>query len=301
MRGPGAMVVFVTDRLRGYWALFAIPILLSGCIAGVRAGQVTPDNEGVEGLRYFLPAQYLVIEQTSDGQWDARFQSVVDRSREYYVQPYAYLGSGKTTVQFNDDGTLKSFKLVADTTGVPAEVITAVKDVQLKREELAQAEIEAKAKAGFPATKPPIGESARSPREIFLFRIDGDKLHGLPKTPTASLLLTSKQPGAPTYDLPVAVSPRLEVTPGDTDPRTQVSLGIRGEQLANDSATADSLCFYAAVDGKYQEVSRARRDAILKAAQVASGKLVFPRLDLWDVAAIGLAQRGAGGAKCQPG
>jgi hypothetical protein len=54
------------------------------------------------------------------------------------------------------------------------------------------------------------------------------------------------------------------------------------------------------VEGRYQEVSKARRDAIFKVAQVTAGKLVFPRVDLWDVAAIGLAQRGAGGTKCQP-
>lgn len=284
------------------WAmLLVLPLLLSGCIAGVKAGQVSADNADVGGLRYFLPAQYLVIEQTADGQWDAHFQSVVDRSREYFIQPYVYLGSGKATATFNDDGTLKSFKLVSDTTGVPAEVITAVKDVQLKREELTRTGIEAKKEkdAGFSAVKPPIA-SAESHRDVYLFRIDGDKLHGVTQTPAASLAFASKQPSAPAYDLPVSLSPRLEISPSDVDPKTQLVVGERGQELTRDEATADRLCFYAAIGGKYEEVSPARKAAIFQAAKTMAGRLVFTRTDLWDVAAIGFAKQSGGVVRCQP-
>src|SRR5690349_8485967 len=116
---------------------------LSGCVAGIHAGEVTK-GQSPDGLRYFLPSRYLVIQQTGDGQWDASIQSAVDRSREYYVQPFAILSSGAATVEFNDDGTIKSFKLVGDATAVPAAAIDAAKQIELEREKLLQEEIDAK-------------------------------------------------------------------------------------------------------------------------------------------------------------
>jgi hypothetical protein len=268
----------------------------SGCIAGIRAGEVPknrPAGATTEGLRYFLPAQYFVIEQIADGQWDARFQSVVDRSHEYYVQPYAYLSSGKARVEFNDDGTLKSFRLEADATAVPDAAITAIKDVQLKREELKRAELDARAKAGagFTATKP-LMSKAEGSRAVFLYRVVGDELKGQTPDHAPTIQFANTRPSPPSRDLPRALDSNLLVEPGDVDEKIEIAVGIKGVQLTKELAI-QRLRFGQLEQSpgrapSFQAATPDRQKAIVNSAQERAGRLVFKRGDLWDVDAIGI-------------
>lgn len=102
-----------------------------GCISTITAHQVT-DDSNEDGLRYYLPAPYLIVEQATNGQWDASLQLGVDRSRSFTVDPKTYLATSTATVSFNTDGTLKSFSLSQDATTVSSAVVTALQTIGTK-------------------------------------------------------------------------------------------------------------------------------------------------------------------------
>ena len=175
-----------------YMFLFLGLLSGAGCVSGIKAGEVTSKDRDhpPDGLRYYMPARYLVIQQQADGKWDAAIQSVVDTSHEYYVQPYAIFASGAATAEFNDDGTLKSFKLVSKASDVPLAAVDALKGIELEREKLLQDALDAlKKQAGSkPPEAPPAGPPARQPperREVYMFRIEGDHLVGSGMGPIA--------------------------------------------------------------------------------------------------------------------
>lgn len=116
-------------------------LLLTGCIAGIDAVQVA--NDKTNGLRYFLPVPVLVIREYK-GQVDAEIKMAVDRKQEYAVQPYTWLGTSESTIEFNDDGTLKSFTLNQDTSEIPDAAVQALKDIGVKELDLRQEEIQRK-------------------------------------------------------------------------------------------------------------------------------------------------------------
>lgn len=159
----------------------------SGCQTSIVAKEATGANADADGLRYFLPAPYLIVEEIGDSKWDAHLELGVDRSREFYIQPKAVFAKGNTVISFNDDGTLKSFKLDADSTAVPSAVVAAAKDVKLKQLELEQAALDAaqkkkddaKAKKDTKAAslnlKPVVGK-----RAFAIYRVKGEEIVGLP-------------------------------------------------------------------------------------------------------------------------
>jgi hypothetical protein len=285
-------------------ALLAIAsaLTLSGCIAGITAGELTPANDSPDGLRYFLPATYFVVEQTAQGQWDAHLQAVVDRSREFYVQPYAYLASGKTTVEFHPDGTLKSFRLESDSTAVPEAAINAVKDIQLKREELKREEIARRASAGFTAKDKQVmsrGDEGAGDRPVFIYKLDGDKLTGVGAPPQATVTFAVAKAEPP--GLPINLDPKA-LSMEQTDAGRSVAIGLSGIQLTKEEATK-RLCFYRQVDeGHLREVEPGRRDGLISDGLLPTGarpggRLVLTADMLWDIRAVGL--RGSDGL-CRP-
>lgn len=149
-----------------------------GCISGVTGGEVLKGDE--KGLRYFLAAPYLVVTETGNGQWDARFELGVDRSREFAIVPYNYFAINHAEVAFHPDGTLKSFTLTQDSDDVPVAVTEALRDVGLEgirlRAEQAKAEQE-QAKAAPPnalvAREAEAKKQDYVTRRSYLFRIDG--------------------------------------------------------------------------------------------------------------------------------
>lgn len=170
-------------------ALILLGLLTSGCYAGIRAyedcvnKEVPPScQDAPAGLRYFLSVPYLIIEERPNNQWSARVELVVDRSREFTLQPYAFLAKSTATVQFNPDGTLKSFQLDQDTTDIPEAVLNGLKEVQLKRLELEKAALDkrvADAEAAAKATEKP-GAAGKgvvlqgAERKAYMLRIEGD-------------------------------------------------------------------------------------------------------------------------------
>lgn len=120
-------------------------LVLNGCYAGIKAYPVSAEKSG-DGIRYFLPAPYLVVERTTAGDkflWDARFETLPDTSRVFTVQPYTFFAKQEATVELNPDGTLKSVVLTQDSTPISAAVVEAVKQVWTKKLELEKAAAEA--------------------------------------------------------------------------------------------------------------------------------------------------------------
>jgi len=125
-----------------------LALLLTGCVAGTRGGPVYASNANAAGIRYFLPAMYLVVQQSPEGTLSTSFEVLADSSQTYYVEPFIVLATQKADITLNLDGTLQSFKLEQDGTPVSAAVVGAVKDISLKKLELEQAAAEAKPAGG---------------------------------------------------------------------------------------------------------------------------------------------------------
>jgi hypothetical protein len=151
-----------------------------GCHTGIKAGEVTSATSDVKGLRYFLPTPCLVIEQTADAKWDARLELMVDRSREFYVQPEAVFAKGTATIAFNDDGTLKSFKLDADSTAVASDTLATMKDLELERLKLEKEALDAKKKTDGQTNANALINAKPGKRMFAVYRIRGEEVVGQP-------------------------------------------------------------------------------------------------------------------------
>jgi hypothetical protein len=157
-------------------ALSLLMFGVTGCYAGVRGGEATKDD--VKGLRYFLAAPFLIIEEQPNDRWTARIELGADRSREFAIQPWTVLASSTANVEFHPDGTLKSFKLEQDTTKVPEAVVNALKDVQLKRIELEQADLERRLEEAkkTDAKREGEGEVRGEARRVYVYKVHGTTL-----------------------------------------------------------------------------------------------------------------------------
>jgi hypothetical protein len=168
-------------RVHACVMLLCLLAVVSGCQTFISAKEATGANADAEGLRYYLPAPYLIIEQAADAKWDARLELGVDRSREFYVQPKAIFAKVNTIISFNDDGTLKSFKLDADSTAVPSAVVAAAKDVELKRLELEKAALdEAQKKKDEKKGGTGALVNVAGARAFRIYRVEGERVVGNP-------------------------------------------------------------------------------------------------------------------------
>ena len=182
-------------------ATMLIGSLSSGCYTGISAKQVTLagggsttevdkagkktgrflDNSQTEGLRYFLPAPVLVVEQIDKGKYDARVEFTVDHSRVFAVQPTETLASSTATIEFYPDGTLKNFQLNQDSTEVPAAVVKGLQDLETKKLDLQKAAIDKAAEASAARIeKGPLPAAPEGARKVCVYRIDGPKLTPAP-------------------------------------------------------------------------------------------------------------------------
>src|SRR5262249_27053284 len=161
-----------------FTTLICSGLVVYGCYAGIKAVEVASSQDSsTEGLRYFLPAPFLIIEQQTDERWIAKLELGVDRSREFTLQPYTVMAKSKAEINFEADGTLKSFKLEQDTTQVAEAVVNALKEVQLKNLELQNQALDKRileAKTKSPGLEGK--EAALGSRKVEIYRIKGTEL-----------------------------------------------------------------------------------------------------------------------------
>lgn len=176
-------------------AVVVLAVCLFGCLSGIKARQVTPAEPNADGLRYFLPAPYLVLSEDAKGQWSAKIELGVDRSREFALSPYNYFANTNASAVFETNGALKSFHLTSDSTKIPQALVDALKEVGLKQLELDEAAIDDEIKAGLEGDKKGVKPTPGA-RQVLIYRIHGREL--IP-APAASIVFeaSSNTGGAP--------------------------------------------------------------------------------------------------------
>ena len=281
-------------------ALGCAASILSGCYAGVRGGEVVIGDGTSEkpGLRYYLTAPYFIVEQLPDQRWTARMELGVDRSRTYAIQPYTVLAASTATVEFNPDGTLKSFKLDQDTTKVPEAVVNALKDIQLKRLALEQSALdeklteaqkagETKAAAGLlrpaPEGAPPEAPAPQEMRRVFVYKVNGTQLQKPGATPTLSVPPTASTPEARTG---------LVRPPGSSDLRLTVSGQKAVLEKGDDGLSQADIARLAFFKANGDPLEDAATAALRSKFSVVQRRLEIPVQTLRDaaVARIGLGR-----------
>ena len=269
-----------------------------GCYAGVNAREATVSpaprevlGEGTKqdpppGLRYFLTAPYLIIEEQPQGRWAARLELGVDRSREFAVQPYAILASSTATILFHTNGTLKSFKLEQDTTKIPEAVVDALKAVQLKRIELEQAALDRQLKEAEEGKAALLRDGAAPPvdpedRRVLVYRVVGSEVSPMRvdarvKVPKAEAAPTSGRADG-LSGLAMKIEGDVAELSGRNRPLAQTDIGAMQFVRADNQAVSD-------------EVARKLRGD----TKVRAGKLVVPVASLRSASvkriAIGTAE-----------
>jgi hypothetical protein len=191
----------------------AIAVLLTGCVAGTRGGPIYGDNTAAQGIRYFLPAMYLVVQQTQEGTISASFEVIADSSQAYYVEPFVVLAKQDVDITLNADGTLQSFKLEQDGTPVSAALVAAVKDISLKKLELEQAAAEAKAADGARAQDKEDGARAMRHSNIWIFQVSGATATRM--AVNSSVVVPPKPPSAGTTAPSGTVEGKFKIKIGD--------------------------------------------------------------------------------------
>jgi len=170
-----------------------LALLLTGCVAGTRGGPIYSNNAKAQGIRYFLPAMYLVVQQAPEGTLSTSFEVLADSSQGYYVEPFIVLAKQNVDITLNPDGTLQSFKLEQDGTPVSAAVVTALKDISLKKLELEQAAAEAKAGATSASARSERDLESTRRSKIWVFQVSGSTATRITAAPP-SVVVPPKPP-----------------------------------------------------------------------------------------------------------
>jgi hypothetical protein len=112
-------------------ARLAATALLAAMLGGCAGLDVIPiGNPGARdssarGFRYYQPAPFLFIYSDGKGGLVSQIKYLPDTTQKMSVQPYAYLASNDSTLQF-DAGMLTQAVAVVDETVVPSAALDAL-------------------------------------------------------------------------------------------------------------------------------------------------------------------------------
>jgi hypothetical protein len=125
---------------------------LAAC-AGLAAREVDTTNtvrarsdENLRGIRYYLPAPYILVYSNGPGRLAAEYLVMPDLDRTMSVDPYSILASNKSKLTFQN-GMLTSGASNADATVIPMAVIEALKTAAIARANLDSASTGAETRA----------------------------------------------------------------------------------------------------------------------------------------------------------
>ena len=108
--------------------IFFTALVLSGC-AGTTVKHVSQDKDHkASGIRYYEPAPFLLVYSDARGNLNSEVIIMPDLTRMRSIDPYAYLASNKTTLNFTN-GILTQGKTVVDETILPKGAFEAVKAI----------------------------------------------------------------------------------------------------------------------------------------------------------------------------
>lgn len=287
--------------------LLLATVSVGGCYTGVRAREAKADDV-VQGLPYFLPAPYLEITELPGNRWDAQIRLAADRGRTFYLQPKTIFAKNDFDITFHPDGTLKTFKLDQDATAVSEALVTALKDIELRRLELEQERREKEQERREKDRQD--GNNGESPtleddddqkrrttdtRAFFVYRIEGKRLVGVlpgPERLSAEGSVQAPPAGAARTDtssrpLPsLTADPRLEVR---VDRSTSHILISRRSPVFSGIEDFNDLVFYRDSDRTSELEPEAVQRVRDEARYVEEGKFfAVPQAVLSDVKHLGL-------------
>ena len=106
-------------------------LLLNAC-AGMTVMSVPTAAEDAKahGVRYYGTSPYLLVHTDNAGGIVADLRYLPDRSKKMSAQPFNYLASNATTLQF-DKGVLTTSSVEVDETVVPSAALAALKDLAI--------------------------------------------------------------------------------------------------------------------------------------------------------------------------
>jgi hypothetical protein len=124
--------LFLKKRWRELSAIvgFASCLLtLNGC-AGISYGTITSEAEDLKarGLRYYDSSPYLLVQTDNQGGLTCEFLYLPDRTKKRHAQPYTFLSSNTTTLEFQR-GILTNSVSDTDSSVVPVAVIKSLEQV----------------------------------------------------------------------------------------------------------------------------------------------------------------------------
>ena len=112
----------------------SIAVLLASTLSACAGLNVTPIGTSAEldktahGFRYYQPAPFLFVHSDGKGGLTSQIKFLPDTTQKMSVQPYAYLASNESTLQF-DAGMLTQAAAVVDETVVPAAALDSLAKV----------------------------------------------------------------------------------------------------------------------------------------------------------------------------
>jgi len=242
---------------------------ISGCYTGIHSQQLTGETDDVKGLRYYLPAPLLVVDEIAPGKYDARVEFSIDRSKVFSVQPTQYMATSSATIEFNDDGTVKSFQLDQDSSDIPAAFVEGLRDLELKKLELEKAALdEAKknAESGKPKSAARAAAAAAGGREVCVYRIDGPNPVTEMTTPCRKVI-AGKDPNNTGAGEPGAAGATIDLSADEQQVVVSRSEGPLG------SADWNKLTL---LKTDRKPVADADKQAVRAAAQIVEGQIRLP-------------------------
>lgn len=104
----------------------AILVLAGMSLGGCAGTTVGPDDDSVDGIRYYETAPFMLVYPDGKGGLVSELQYLPDTTRLRVIKPYAYLASNDLTLAFKN-GVLTQAVSVVDETAVPKKVVGALK------------------------------------------------------------------------------------------------------------------------------------------------------------------------------
>lgn len=92
----------------------------------VRSLSGTGTDVKANGIRYYEPANFLLVYSDSAGSVHTEVIQLPDTTRKMVAKPHTFLAKNKQTLTFND-GIMTQSDADVDSTAVPSAVITAIK------------------------------------------------------------------------------------------------------------------------------------------------------------------------------
>ena len=115
-------------RLSGTISILSAALTLTGCISSVTVKQIARNDVTTRGLRYSLPATFLLVQPQADGTATYNWVYLPDPDKTYVIQKTSFLAKFTLDVA-TSNGLLTSVEAQGDSTGVAAKLFDAAQSV----------------------------------------------------------------------------------------------------------------------------------------------------------------------------